>query len=496
MSNYSEDRQYNQLLNEYNRLKANYETLSDSYEQKKEQWHRKEGYFKNLVDHARILCEEILAKDKREMKLGSEYTWSKVDTVDLLDKAYYSLKEYNESRTDMMCKIADLLEERTNEIEALQEEIIHLKQNQLVGNLTNEEIEDIAKQETEHKKKTYDADSNSSNKNGVEYAQEEDNDYDETDDSNINEVANINESYNSEKDFKTNSGHLFSRSNKRMEQKIKAKRDAIMTNTVGIDEVMNQIKDTGWEILRVIGEFGICERARITEKILREARIETSESKLNITYKSLYNLGLITNDNIKLSLHPNMCIHDLTANGSKIYTVKFSKNPVLSERVKIVKEHDNEAHGYGIKELLDVLKAKNIYRDLTMETRKRAIKLVNNEQYIPDIMGTYNKMPVYYEFERGTHTPGDFEKKLDKTIMVTKIVNIVVPNVDIAETKILPKIDRYLEKKNKNVLKNVIIRVATIKYINNPQLKLIDNCDWQYVYDLNKGTAVKRNTME
>lgn len=492
MSSYEDDRRYNQLLSAYNRLKANLESISDALEQKEAQWKRKDIYIDNLDKHARMLCEEILAKEKSEMRLGTEYSWSSVDTVDLLDKAFYSYQSYSKHRTDIMNKIATISEERATIIESLQDEIIHLKRNQRIGSMSESEIEEIAEQES----KKSNNDNSYTKSTGIDYTTEEDCDFVKEDKQSMDTVESLNASYNDNKTVQLHSGRKFRESDTRNQHKNQSKREAIMTNTTHIDDVMSQIKETGWEILRLMGEYGMSERSKITRRILQEKNIDATESKINTTYRSLQGLGLIRSDTLRLPLQPSFCIHNLTTNGSKIYFAKFGKSATISEWDKIIAEHDNLEHGYGIKELLEVLKEKAVYKNLTMETRTKAIDVGNGNKCIPDIIGSYNKMPVYFEYERGTHTPSDFAVKLDKLIKASKIVNIVVPNTDVAENKIITKIDAYLKEKNVAALKNVVIRIATLKAINNPSLKLIDNADWQYIYDLNKGIGVKKNNFQ
>ena len=126
--NYNQDREYNQLLSEYQRLRANLESLNECLIQKTEQWEKKQGYYDNLEKHSRMLCEEILAKDSSEMRLGCEYSWSKVDAIELIDKAIQSYGNYNKSRTDLMVKISNISEERLVMIKALEDEVIYYKQ--------------------------------------------------------------------------------------------------------------------------------------------------------------------------------------------------------------------------------------------------------------------------------------------------------------------------------------------------------------------------------
>lgn len=479
--NYSQDREYNQLLSEYQRLKANLESLTECLNQRTEQWQKKQGYYDNLEKHSRMLCEEILAKDSSEMRLGSEYSWSKVDAIELIDKAIQSYGKYNKDRTDLMNKISNISEERLNMIKALEDEIIYYKQKNL-GSLSETEIEEMAEKENSNNSTS----NTHTQREDINYVVEEDSDFDTTDETAVKDSVHLNESYSDDKKYKTKSGRTHKKSEKRVEYEKTTTKDEVVTATKGLNELMGQIKDVGFGIINVIGQTGVSEKKGIHKLVEEELKKEISDGHITTAIKSLVGLDVLVENMVNLPVRPKFCLYTLTSTGVRIYKAKHGELPVLSEYDMIIKAHDNAEHGYGIKELLEILKNKKIYTGLTMDRKKCSIKISGVGEYIPDIVGKYNDMPVYFEYERGTHSQKDFDVKLDKILYVTKIVNIVAPNVDTAIKHINPKIENYIKRKGKVSLKNVVFRVGVMRTINNTELKLINNDDWQYIFDVNK----------
>ena len=66
------DDSYNILLSKYNRLIARFRDLEKQMEEKESVWKEMEQNFRINESLARELCELVLAKEPREMVLGSE----------------------------------------------------------------------------------------------------------------------------------------------------------------------------------------------------------------------------------------------------------------------------------------------------------------------------------------------------------------------------------------------------------------------------------------
>lgn len=487
-------REYNKILNEYNRLKANLESIDEEISQKEKQWEKKEAYFKNLIDHTRDLCETILAKDRNEITLGNNYNWSSIETIELVDKAIESYNKYNKDRTDIMRKIIDTAEERAELIEALKEENIYLRNHQSIGSMSMDDIKNRAEEEIENEQKsnncdnktpTNNKDNNRDNRNRA-LVVDEDEDFDDCEIETVKSAMKLNESVSSH-------GNKFRYSDKHTKEKRKAESE-IISHTQVMQDLLNKISETGMEIIRIIGEYGYSEKPIIQDTVMKNKEIKTSSSSIQIAITSLVQLNVIIAQQIYTPLRPKMSLLNLTSIGQKVFKVKFNKPPVISEMEKIMKEHDNFEHGYGIKDLSTVLAAKKVYTDISI-TNRPGIVIDNkyNVRYVPDVKAKYRNTEIYFEYERGTHTQKDFEAKIDKMLAVTKEINIVVPNMETIVKTIIPKLDKYVNNRNSYKLQNVVIRICTLKNFRDKDSDMRSNDDWDYYYDLNKGKTVIAN---
>ena len=77
---------YSQLLNQYHTAISKAQNYQEELAKKKEQWEKREREFNITEKLTRELCEDILAKDGEEMKLGEEYSWSSIPINKLIKK--------------------------------------------------------------------------------------------------------------------------------------------------------------------------------------------------------------------------------------------------------------------------------------------------------------------------------------------------------------------------------------------------------------------------
>lgn len=123
----SKDKDYEILFSKYNRALAKAQDLQEQLITKQEQWEKRNVDFDTIEKNVRELCESILAKDSKEMRLGTDYSWDSIPVNELIIKAKKVFREYNAQRTDVMRKIMDTSEDRRAQVESLKEEIIMLK---------------------------------------------------------------------------------------------------------------------------------------------------------------------------------------------------------------------------------------------------------------------------------------------------------------------------------------------------------------------------------
>lgn len=127
--------------------------------------------------------------------------------------------------------------------------------------------------------------------------------------------------------------------------------------------------------------------------------------------------------------------------GKKLYLEKYKEEPVEPEMDKIRRENDNYEHGYSIKDCyLQLLSFGYKEEDLSMERKKNTITVSGSVTWVPDIVAKNPVSPSqteYYEVETGKCNQKALEYKLDKAVLVTKKLKIIVGNKMVA--------DEYLE---------------------------------------------------
>lgn len=111
------------LENQYHMVVARCKDLEEQMRIRQKQWDQREVESKTTEKLMRELCEDILAKDSKEMVLGTDYSWSSIQINELIRKSKQSFTNYIASRTDFMQKLVDQLEERRLEIEGLKDQI-------------------------------------------------------------------------------------------------------------------------------------------------------------------------------------------------------------------------------------------------------------------------------------------------------------------------------------------------------------------------------------
>lgn len=129
---------YSQLLNQYHTAISKAQNYQEELAKKKEQWEKREREFNITEKLTRELCEDILAKDGEEMKLGEEYSWSSIPINKLIKKTGDVFRQYNSDRTELEKKLMKTAEERRQQIESLQDQIIRMKTKDSNGDFSIE----------------------------------------------------------------------------------------------------------------------------------------------------------------------------------------------------------------------------------------------------------------------------------------------------------------------------------------------------------------------
>lgn len=477
------DSEYELLLSKYNVSIAKTQDLQEQIRIKEGAWKAKEAHYKHVDKLTRELCEKILARDRNEMVLGREYSWAKLDTEDLVLKADASYRTYNANRSELLQKIMDVAETRRAQIESLEDQIRQMIANGTAGVSDVQEVLDRAEREAaeeQAKEHVPNRIRDVAAAGKVELIIEDADDVMvEGEKKLVAELVEINEQAR----VTANSVPVVQATQNR--EIIKAARDqSIMTHLVDLSEYEARFNDVMWEVMKAIGAEGLSKYPDIEAEILRNTEFRTS--KIRTATLEIAKMGALNQSILNLPLTPKVFAYQLSDIGTRLYKKHFEKEPVISDIERIIAEHDNAEHGFGILDVETVLKESGAYRDITSFNRKRAVRLQDGKLYVPDLICFTDRYREYMEYERGMHTQTDFNAKCNKMTQVTRFLNFVTPN-KAAIKRVRVQIDTWIGTRGATSLRNIKIRLTTAQSLrgNNPR----SDDAWMIIYDIKRGTA-------
>lgn len=508
----STESEYNTLLAKYNRLVSRFKDLTEQAEEKQKKWKELEKQFRTNESIGRDLCELILAKDPKEMVLGKEYSWGKLSFGELITKAKTSFERYNADRTELLQKIQEQSEERRETIESLEAQIFQMKQREKeMSNAKGDSAPDepsetspespdwSSDEETESVQQDIDIPEKTFKRVNYKTQQaaksgkidvcllEDDDDVAQEDIVQQANAARISTAISVEKQ-----GYKIAPSEKK-KKVIKEIRKQEEQRLVHVDanELQERMTDRRWFILQVIGSTGLCEGAEIIDHVLQHYDKDDSLTENGARYelKALVTSGCLLSDTtVKHPMKSNFAVYYLSDIGRRLYADHFGTEPILSERDRLIAQHDNLEHGIGIKCLKSILEKSGKYETVSMERQDNTILLDDNAKYIPDIKATgraksNRPFTAYFEYERGTHSQSDFNVKLNRMAKVTRVLNIVCPNA-LTVDDIVKKVKKWVELRGGNGrLGDYTVRITTLSRLNGqPNINSDDN--WQAVFKL------------
>ena len=478
----------------YHRCVAETQDLREQIKEKEEVWDEKEREYKKTDDLIRKLCEDILAKDQEEMRLGEEYSWSHVPVNDLIKRARKTFIEYNEERTRLLNKVLDISEERREEIENLENQIERMYNQGITKKEKHTSIEEI-KEEIADEKRQKDAVSRITDKGVREAAMNGSIDAVITEDKDsLVELDLVNQLIEDsgmqvpmENSIPVTPQREIANTIRKKKQEKKRK-----SYRINLEDYEKKMTPISWRVMELIGMDGLSVYSQIEEAMIIESNGDITKSRLRMIVRGLSSMGLLRDEKVNIPLKPKMMVHYLTDMGNALFETKYEKAPVISEAERIIAEHDNLTHGYGIKTLSDLIRGFNIYQEVFDYNRKNPIKLSDGNVYIPDIIGSYGKQKYYFEYERGHHTQTDFNRKCNKMAKVSRFLNFIVPNKEVME-RLMKQVEAWIKSRGIHTLKNVKIRITTVPALKSldgtKDINLRNDKTWQVVYDLNKGDS-------
>ena len=502
---------YEALLSQYNLAIARYQDLEEQYRTKKEQWAAKESEMKAVEENARSLCEAILAKDGGEMGLGESYTWRTIDTHTLLQKALGSYTRYNENRTDVMRKLLHAAEQRRDTIESLQDQIKRMMLQEkrkepdplatsldVPPQLFSSKSGDEKEAPVPHKIKE------AAKAEQIEVIIEENKDLRHDDLALEEEMAKIGAELQ-RKVMEQSIPATAAKARLDTIKKAKGKASGSMAHMVDLADIEEKMTAAAWAITEAIGHDGISEYPKIearakeilTQKTeageISKDNLKAVESKLRTAVRALDGMGVLGKEQLKLPLRPNMYVYRLSDIGGRLYERRFGNGAVLSELEKIIAEHDNAEHGYGIIDVAKILEESGRYSSVSAFNRAKKIEVRPGVFYEPDIIATIiPKGTAYFEYERGMYTQDNFNGKCNKMAKVTRWLNFIVPNSETLENRLIPQIRQWIESRGgAEKLKGLRVRVTPARTIKGANLQ--QDGSWQAVFDMTSSEPVRNH---
>ena len=475
------DKDYEVLLNKYNMVVAQLKEMQDQMKRKDTAQKQYEKEMDVVMDHARKLCEKILAKNPEEMVLGDARTWHTFSTDELIKKAMKSFDWYVKDRASILSQIMDISEQRGAQIESLKDQI---SQTILHGNVaqSSSTVEEyIKKAEEDARKKQAMSKADNAMKQAAQQGKIKMVVTEYTDDEEA-EMAEIERQMQTAEVVKTTPKSVpVGKCQQQVDNLKKMKDNVVQSHLVDLNKYVESRTESEWNILEIIGKYGTSKYVEIQSVALD--RYNITKAVLRTNCAKLANINAIESTSFSLPLSPAAKFYKLTEFGARLYRAKFNEDPVESELEKVIKEHSSAEHGYGILDVQNVLSKMDKYVSVVGFNRHSPIN-VNIDgrklQYVPDIVcKDKNGYNTYIEYEMNTSNQSDFNEKCNKMCRVTKKLFFVVCKKSELE-KIKKKIDKWIESRGAKNLKGYSVIITTAVAIKKNEPNPIE-------YDLSKG---------
>ena len=478
---------YNELKSKYLIAVARCKELENLLETKNRMWSDYEENHDIADGHIRSLCEMILVKDSTKLKLGKSKSFDDYSTVELIEEAKESFVNYCKDRTKLLNDILNTAEKRAREVESLKDQIATmLVSGNVSGATTVEEIIESAEKETKKKEaisKTPASIKEAFNAGNIELIYEDDMTEEETKllKSSI-EVA--------EQAALTPTSIPISPCVSKIEKIKKSKEDVATAHMIDLSQFTSSFKENEWTIINVIGSTGLSRYKDIEEYII-ETYPSLTKANIRVVVMSLNKSGVLKRETIKLPISRKSIIYELTELGKRLYKKEFNKNPVASEYSKVIAEHDNGEHGYGIIEFGEYLESTGQYEKVSTYNRSSSIKIVINGEthtYIPDIVCVSPKgYSEYIEYERGFHNQVNFNMKCEKMCRASRQLSFVTTNKDTCK-EIQKQVETWISTKKPHELKPYRLRIGTV-------LSIKDENAWNVEYNFASSIEPIKNNL-
>lgn len=251
---------------------------------------------------------------------------------------------------------------------------------------------------------------------------------------------------------------------------------------VDLNDYTNKFSDMMWKMVEVIGKEGASRYPDIERSVSKQMP-NFIETQLRTASAKLTAMNVLGRKDLGLPLTPRVTLFFFKDIGERLFRKQFKISPVASEMARVIKEHDNVEHGYGIMELGQFLANSGPYKAVHTFNRGNAVKFLDGTQYIPDLicLPREDGPREFYEYERGLHTQKDFNTKCNKMCKATQTLNFVAPNKDIIKRRLYPQVKEWIKSRGQMGIASKIIRITTPKELQKCSLS---EESWLIVWDM------------
>ena len=444
------------LNQQIQRMQARMKQEAESYENKVKHMQAELAKYSHINEKARGLCVLILGKDRGEMVLGVDYTWNKIETADLIDKASASYKKYCDDRKQDLQRIHDFAigyqekyQETLAELEALQQDIdtrAIAKDTSIPEESLNKAVSQVFRDKATKMIQGFE-------KDNVQYDDEEEEVVTPVIKESVKMGATAVTGELIRQAQAADEKRLLNTSQPSLSREAKLEREKIDQITPDVRLIAEKVNGDDYQrkLLLIIGE-GTCKR----NKVIKESGIPTTNALRAMN--KLVSQKLVDTEEISYADVSRSRIDYLTLLGKQVYRIITGEYPGEAECIQIKNRHKGYDHGYGIQACLELLDTTGLYKKKTMF--QKPINLLDGTYFVPDIVAHLKDEFVrndntidIFEYECMNQQELDYISKLNKMALVSDEINIILNNA----TKIVE-------------MQNIMYQWAQ-KRKNNPEFK-------------------------
>lgn len=244
--------------------------------------------------------------------------------------------------------------------------------------------------------------------------------------------------------------------------------DQPIAHVVDLALVIGRLNEQDWVVIRGIGEQGFSLVKDLNDFARSNGMTDTVFQR---SLRKIRDAGIVEEEKITVGSTWFLAF-SLSDVGRRVYIKKTGRNPVLSEREQMIRDHTTAVHGYGIREVAGIMKEREGVKTVTMDRKTNRIVLpISHKEYIPDVIVTFETgEQLFMEYELGHHTQADFDEKCARLAELSPDLVFVVPDQERMQI-VRSQLERWLEKRENEMgpqaLKNVSIHLTTLSKLKD-----------------------------